>query len=112
MILKPDTPLVPTHCAFVAEASAVESFDSIGDTGAPPVLPPLVAHTSSNFEANKIEYVFAYNRGSSRSSTVSFAPQELRFSGEVYVYDYFNRTESASRRRTASRLRLTARVRI
>jgi hypothetical protein len=99
IILKPDTPLVPTDATFVAEAAAVEAS---GATGARPVLPPLVAHTSSSSGASKVEYVFAYSRSRAGLSTVSFAPQELGFSGEVYVYDYFNR--SGTRQPAAHRI--------
>jgi hypothetical protein len=45
-----------------------------------------------------MEYVFAYSRDTNVAIPVSFAPEELGFRGEVYVYDYFTR----ARRRQAA----------
>jgi hypothetical protein len=88
VILKPDVPMVPTDASFVAEAAAIERS---GGVSSKPLLPPLVAHTYSDFGSSKTEYVFAYSRDKNALMPVSVAPQELGFTGDVYVYDYFNR---------------------
>lgn len=56
------------------------------------ILPPLVGYTYSDFGSSKVEYVFAYSRNVNAPETVSFAPQDFGFSGNVYVYDYFGKT--------------------
>jgi hypothetical protein len=106
VILKPDMPMVPTDASFVAEAAAIERSGSIGAETASlhPVLPPLVGHTYSDFGSSRMEYVFAYSRDQNMAMPVGFAPQELGFTGDVYVYDYFNRT--GQRQAAAQRLEI------
>jgi len=92
LILKPDVSMVPTDASIVAEASAVEQLHaSVQPKGAKLILPPLVAHTYSDFGSGKVEYVFAYSRDASAKAPVSFSPQEFGFAADVYVYDYFNK---------------------
>jgi hypothetical protein len=101
LILKPDVSMVPTDASFVAEATAIEEFYGVsaanpgpsqGVKGAKPILPPLVAHAYSDFGSNKVEHVFAYSRDVNALAPVSVSPQDFGFAGDVYVYDYFNRT--------------------
>jgi hypothetical protein len=93
LILKPDVSMVPTDASFVAEAAAIEQFHgSSHEKSAKLILPPLVAHTYSDFGISKIEYVFAYSRDLNAKAPVSFSPQEFGFTGDVYVYDYFNKS--------------------
>jgi hypothetical protein len=101
LILKPDVPMVPTDASFVQEASAIERADSASASrsAAPgaaamdqPVLPPLIAHTHSGIGASRVEYVFAYSRDLNTTTRVSFSPRELGYTGDVYVYDYFDRS--------------------
>jgi hypothetical protein len=55
-------------------------------------LPPLIAHTHSGIGASRVEYVFAYSRDLNTTTRVSFSPRELGYTGDVYVYDYFDRS--------------------
>lgn len=96
LILKPDVSLVPNDATFVAEAAALEQYYGIQGPNAsnagnttPLTLPPVVAHTYSDFGAIQIGYVFAYSRDVNAPQAVSFAPQDFGFRGNVYVYDYF-----------------------
>jgi hypothetical protein len=99
LILKPDVSLVPTDASFVAEAAAMEQFYGVsgptasnaGNT-AQLILPPLVAHTYSDFGSSRVAYVFAYSRDPNAAAPVSFAPQDFGFASDVYVYDYFGKT--------------------
>jgi hypothetical protein len=100
LILKPDAPMVPTDASFVQEASAIERSGSVSASQTathraapidPPDQPPMVAHTYSGLGASWVEYVFAFSRDLNAAAPVSFSPQEFGFTGEVYVYDYFNR---------------------
>jgi hypothetical protein len=98
LILKPDVSMVPTDASFVSEATAIEQFNGLDGSptqagnGDQPILPPLVAHTYSDFGFNKVEYVFAYSRDVTTPAPMSFSPQDFGFTGEVYVYDYFHQT--------------------
>jgi len=92
LILKPDVSMVPTDASIVTEAAATEKFQSSPQPkGAKLILPPLVAHTNSDFGSGKVEYVFAYSRDLNAKAPVSFSPREFGFTGDVYVYDYFNK---------------------
>jgi hypothetical protein len=98
LILKPDLSMLPTDATFVAEAAAIEQFYGVNGATASNagnkgnvVLPPLVGHTYSDFGRSKVEYVFAYSRDVNAPATVSISPQDLGFTGTVYVYDYFGK---------------------
>ena len=98
LILKPDVSMVPTDSSFVAEAIAIEQFYGVSGTTASNtgnkaqlIRPPLIGHTYTDFGASRVEYVFAYSRDINARAPVSVSPQELGFTGDVYVYDYFGK---------------------
>lgn len=99
LILKPDVSMVPSDASFVAEADTMEQYYGVNGpvatnagNNATLILPPLVGYTYSDFGSSKVEYVFAYSRNVNAPETVSFAPQDFGFSGNVYAYDYFGKT--------------------
>jgi hypothetical protein len=98
LILKPDFSMVPTDASFVAEAAAIEGFYGVSGpkasnpgNKAPLILPPLIGHAYSDFGWSKVEYAFAYSRDVNGTASVSFSPESLGLSGDVYVYDYFGK---------------------
>ena len=76
VIVKPDVPIVPLDASFLDEANGVDA--------------PLVAATYTDFGAMRASYVYAFATGT--STTVSFTPSQLGYSGEVVVFDYFQGT--------------------
>jgi hypothetical protein len=77
VIVKPDVPIVPIDQTFLDQASGVDT--------------PLVAATYSDFGGGmRASYVYAFNVGTSVSA--SFTPAALGYSGQVFVYDYFQST--------------------
>ncbi|HTC88818.1 MAG TPA: hypothetical protein VK686_11000 [Bryobacteraceae bacterium] len=98
LILKPDASLVPTDASFVAEAVGTEQYYGVSGQAASNagnkallIQPPLIAHTYSDFGSIKLEYVFAYSRDVNTPAAVTILPQDLGFSGDIYVYDYFGK---------------------
>jgi hypothetical protein len=98
LILKPDASLVPTDASFVAEAVGMEQYYGIsGQTASNAanrgllIQPPLIAQTYSDFGSTRLEYVFAYSRDVNTPAAVTIVPQDLGFTGDVYVYDYFGK---------------------
>lgn len=73
VVVKPDSSLVPIDRSYLEEAQR---------TGR-----PLVASTATDFGDARVAYVFAYNRGA--DSTVTFRPEEIGFTGRVFLFDYF-----------------------
>ena len=71
VLVKPDTPLVPTDATILADARHVSS--------------PLVAWATTDFGPVRAAYVFAHARGN--QSSASFSPAEVGFSGSVFVWD-------------------------
>lgn len=101
LILKPDVSMVPTDASIANEATTIERFYGVSLNGSystspaqvgMPTLPPLVAYTYSDLGTSRVAYVFAYSRDVNATAPVIFSPQELGFSGEVYVYNYFSQT--------------------
>jgi hypothetical protein len=78
VLVKPDTPLVPTDESILAEAARGAAQ-------------PMVAWTYSDHADLRAEYVFAYAR-SGGSQAVAFTPASMGTSGAAYVYDYFGGT--------------------
>ena len=82
VIVKPDVPIVPLDQTFLDQASGVDT--------------PLVAATYTDFGGMRASYVYAFNVGT--NATASFTPAALGYSGQVFVYDYFQRTGTPRRR--------------
>jgi len=78
VIVKPDTPIVPLDCSYIADAEKEPA--------------PLTAATCTDLDGIKTEYVFAFNRPQTPADEVRFTPAELGLSGSAYVYDYFSGT--------------------
>jgi len=78
VIVKPDTPIVPLDCSYIADAEKRPA--------------PLMAATCTDRDGIKTEYVFAFNRSQTPPDEVQFTAAELGLSGAAYVYDYFSST--------------------
>ena len=78
VIVKPDVPIVPLDQTFLDQARGVDT--------------PLVAATYTDFGGMRTSYVYAFAVGT--NATASFTPAALGYSGQVFVYDYFQRTGS------------------
>ncbi|MGC9970823.1 MAG: hypothetical protein ABSE56_09555 [Bryobacteraceae bacterium] len=80
VIVKPDSPLVPTDATYLAVAENPAA--------------PMVAATSSDFGALKASYVFAYARMDPAEAV--FSPESLGIPAQLFpqtlVYDYFAQT--------------------
>lgn len=76
IIVKPDVPLAPLDLNYLGDAHSANA--------------PLVASTYSDFSGQRVYYVFAYNRGSDTSVTLSLG--DLGVKRPVYLYDYFGGT--------------------
>lgn len=72
VIIKPDTPLVPTDASILADARAEHT--------------PLVAWTHTDHAALRTAYVFAFTRKGDGAG-VTFSPSALGLTGPVWVYD-------------------------
>ncbi|MDR3460455.1 MAG: hypothetical protein P4N60_23750 [Verrucomicrobiae bacterium] len=75
MIVKPDAPIVPLDCSYIADAQKEKA--------------PLVAGTYTDHNGIKTEYVFAFRRPKTAGDDVQFTPAMLGLSSPAYVYDYF-----------------------
>jgi hypothetical protein len=76
VIVKPDVPIVPIDQTFIDQANGLDT--------------PLVAATFTDFGGSRASYVYAFNVGTSVSA--SFTPAALGYSGQIFVYDYFQGT--------------------
>ena len=77
VIVKPDSPLVPTDSTYINDATGLNT--------------PLIAATSTDHTNSKAVYVFAFNENSSNLAG-SFKPADFGMTNNAYVYDYFNST--------------------
>ncbi len=75
VIVKPDSPIVPTDDTYIAEAQRK--------------CLPLVASTVTNHGQIKTAYVFSYTNEIYLTRETSFSPASLGFTGDVYVYNFF-----------------------
>jgi len=78
VIVKPDTPLVPTDGAFVTEAVAGQNNG-----------PPLIASTTSSNGVITTYAVAIPQSNSSSTTTGTFSTSDLGISGTAYFYNYF-----------------------
>lgn len=76
VLVKPDTPLVPTDATILSDARGIAA--------------PLVASTSSELGDARAVYVFAHARASEAEAT--FDPSALGFASRVFVWDFFARS--------------------
>jgi hypothetical protein len=76
VIVKPDTPLVPTDQTLIEDAQGLKR--------------PMLATASTVFGTLNAFYIVAYTRGYQK--TISFTPESLDLHTRVYVFDYFSRT--------------------
>jgi hypothetical protein len=77
VIVKPDRPITPTDASIIAEAS-----------GKPDAM---VAATYSKHGDQKTAYVFAFPRAKDRAD-LYFTAADVGLSGDVWVYDWKNKT--------------------
>ena len=77
IIVKPDAPLVPTDASVIADSRQAHT--------------PLVAATFTQHGSIRTVYVFAVARPGD-DSAVTFSPASLGLTGNVYVYNYFDKT--------------------
>ncbi|MBW8864827.1 MAG: hypothetical protein JF609_07875 [Verrucomicrobia bacterium] len=75
VIVKPDAPIVPLDCDYIADAQKQPA--------------PLIAGTSTEHDGIRTEYVFAFRRPKSSGDAIQFSPAEFGLGGPAYVYDYF-----------------------
>jgi hypothetical protein len=76
VIVKPDAPIVPLDCNYIADALKKPM--------------PLTASTYTDHDGIKTEYLFAFNRSKKQGGEIQFTPAELGLGGLAYVYDYFS----------------------
>lgn len=76
VLVKPDTPLVPTDATILSDARGIAS--------------PLVASTSSELGDARAVYVFAHARAAESEAT--FDSSALGFEGLVFVWDFLSRS--------------------
>jgi hypothetical protein len=76
VLVKPDTPLVPTDRTFLADAQTISK--------------PLVATTATEFGDFRAVYLFAHARDG--QTTATFTPAEFGFHGPVFVWNVLANT--------------------
>jgi hypothetical protein len=81
VVVKPDTSLVPTDSSY-------RDLSGFAAHSAPMVA---VATTLVGHGSPMAAYVFVYGQEPNPTQTFSLRPQELGFSSDIYVYDYFKR---------------------
>jgi hypothetical protein len=75
IIVKPDVPLVPLDQTIINDSNGLTH--------------PMVASTSTNFEAITAHYVAGYNRTSDLK--LAFSPSALGITQPAYIYNYFTK---------------------
>jgi hypothetical protein len=75
IIVKPDVPLVPLDQTIINDSNGLTH--------------PMVASTSTNFEAITAHYVAGYNRTSDLN--LAFSPSALGITQPAYIYNYFTK---------------------
>ena len=78
VIVKPDVPVLPLDCSYIAAGQDVHS--------------PLIAAAYTDNGDIKTAYLFAFNRASEEINELSITSSDLGFTTPVYVYDYFTHT--------------------
>ena len=78
VIVKPDSPLVPSDETFLAVAQSSVA--------------PFLASTYTDHNGSRTAYVLAFERTSGALGQISFLPSSLGVTGPAYVFDYFGNT--------------------
>jgi hypothetical protein len=76
VIIKPDSPIVPTDQTYINDARGLKT--------------PMVATSYTDHQGMKALYIFAYTRN--KSGRVSYTPEKMGIRGPSYSYDYFTGT--------------------